>query len=472
MDQVDRWTHDLQRGRLSRRAFVTQALAAGISFSMIGAILEACSSGGGGSVDPSNGEAQDPSGAASSMKGDPNLTAELTFWGWYNVVPKAIVPDFQKLYPKVTFRFVDFSNPDTHTQLITTLNAGRGAPDLSMLQDRDAPRFWNLGLVDLTKAVSPYQADFPTYKWKKVLRPSGMIQAVPWESGPVAFAYRRDIFSRYGIDPTKINTYDDYIAAGKQLSAASGGKVKMLISNIAENPNGMQISLTADWAMLTQQNGGQYFSSDGRVTINSPQAVEALSMLKRFRDEGITLNDLASSQAEIDTMLKGTVATYFSPMWWTGYPKSLATSTSGAWSAFKLPAFKSGGARASNRGGTSLAITSQSKNAHAAWEFARFWLLTVQGRTLSETAGKIFEACFLPAAKDSFFNQPDDFFGGLKIFPFFSQVAQEAPSFPESPLLPEMETSFQSKLPDFLSGKKSAAQVVSEVHSEVQNQAG
>lgn len=407
----------------------------------------------------------DPTGAPPKGSGE---KADLTLWGWYDLPPKGVMDGFHKHYPNVTVNIVNFSNPDTHTKLIIALNAGTGAPDLVYVQDRDAPRFFDLPLVDLTPCVGSYKDDFPLYKWAKTLRPDGTSMTVPWEAGPVTLVYRRSIFEKYGVDASAIHTWDDYIAAGKKIVEGSGGAVKMIMSNTTANPSGSEASVIFDLAILSQQNGGAWFSNDGNtVQINNPQAVEALNLIKRFRDEGITLNDVASAQAEFATMTDGTVATYLAPNWWRFFPTGNAAESSGDWGAILLPAFEDGGARGSNRGGTSLAITEQSQHKDLAWAFIQYWLLTSQGRLEAWNAGRLFESVFKPAADLPEFKAPDEFFGGDLWMELGSQSAALAPPMPESPYMVNVETELGSSLPAFLSGEVSAEDTLKVVQDAV-----
>lgn len=442
------------------KRFISAALLALLA----GMLVAGC---GSGSSDKSSTSASAdicaaaPADPAGGLPRGSDASATLTFWGWYNRPPQAVVEGFNKLYPNVRVHFVEFNVPDTHTKLLTALNAGTGAPDISMVQDRDAPRFFDLPLADLSRCLASEQDNFPAYKWAKTLRPDGTSMTVPWEAGPVVLAYRKDVFDRYGIDATRIETWDDYIAAGKKLLAASGGRVKMLLSNMTPNINGTQVSIAGDLATLSQQNDGAWFSEDGRqVTLDNPQALQALELLKKFRDAGITTNDLASPQAEFDTMKTGTVATWIAPNWWGYMPQTNAPETAGKWSAIKLPAFAAGGARASNRGGTSVAIPEQSKHKDLAWAFLNYWLLTKEGRLASYRGGQLFEAIFKPVADDPVFNQPDRFFGGVDWMQMGVEVAAEAPPFPESPLAADTENAITQNLPDYLSGKISADELL------------
>jgi lactose/L-arabinose transport system substrate-binding protein len=409
--------------------------------------------------------APDPTGAP--PKGS-DAKADLTLWGWYDLPPKGVMDGFHKLYPNVNVNIVNFSNPDTHTKLTVALNAGTGAPDLVYVQDRDAPRFFDLPLVDLTPCVGPYKDDFPPYKWAKTLRPDGTSMTVPWEAGPVTLVYRRSVFEKYGVDAKSIKTWDDYIAAGKKISEGSGGAVKMIMSNTTANPSGSEASVVFDLAILSQQNGGAWFSNDGtQVQIDNPQAVEALNLIKRFRDEGITLNDVASAQAEFATMADGTVATYLAPKWWRFFPTGNAPDTAGDWGAILLPAFTAGGAQGSNRGGTSLAITEQSQNKDLAWAFIQYWLLTSQGRLEAWNAGHLFESVFTPAAERPEFKAPDEFFGGDPWMTLGSESAASAPPMPESPYMVNVETELGSYLPAFLAGQASAEDTLKAVQDAV-----
>ncbi len=396
------------------------------------------------------------------IQGDPNLTGKLTMWSWYNNVPKEIVPEFKKLYPKVDFEFADFNLPDTHTKLVTALNAGSGAPDLALVVDREAPRFWELGLLDLRTCLEPYKELFTESKWNKVVTPDGGVQSVPWDGGSVIMVYRKDVFDRFGIDADSLTTWDAYVDAGKKIVEASDGKVRMLLSNIKQNEGGTQNSLVRDFALLTQQNGGQWFSEDGSVAIDNLQALEALQLLKRFRDEGITLNDLGSAQAEFATLKQGTVATYPVPNWWSFYPKDQAAETKGKWGFIRLPAFKDGGARSSNFGGSSVAITEQADAPEAAWAFLKFWLLRVPGRIKSYEVGSLEETVYKPAAEDEFFKKPDPFFGkGWN--QLVAQAGSETPPFTESPEYRNVEIEIEQRLSDFLTGKLDAKALLEQV---------
>lgn len=407
----------------------------------------------------------DPTGTA-PLTPDPSIKADLTFWGWYNLVPKNVMDDFHKIYPNINVKFVDFSTSDTHTKLATALAGGAGAPDMSMVQDRDAPRFWNLPLIDLTDCLTPYKTDFPEFKWDKIARPNGQLQAAPWEADAAVMVYRRDLFKKYGIDPSSIKTWDDYITAGKALNTASGGKTKMVMSLPVSNDNGIAGHIMSDFNMMLNQQGGLYFSKDGKVAVNAPEGVTALEMLAKFRTADISLNDVSSGQAEKAAFEGDQVATILQQASVSFALKSTLKDMSGKWGAMELPAFTAGGNRGAIRGGTSIAITGQSKNPEAAWKFLQFWLLRVDSRWKNYQVGGLVENLFLPAAKDARFQAGDPYFGNDPFLKIVAKSAQDAPIFYENLKTNQLESAFKQRLRPFLAGTGDAKSMLDSVAAD------
>lgn len=449
------------------------------------AALAACGSGGGGGAAGGGGpngpggaklEAApvcstvsnpDTSGALPSAP-DPSVSGTVTLWGWYDLAPEATTDLLAKFYPNVKVKFVDYSLEDTPVKLQTALNAGTGAPDLAMIEDKTLPTVWNNGLYDLSDCLKPYQADFPAFKWSRIQRPDGTLTAAPWEINPGFVTYRRDVFAKYGIDPSTITTWDQFQAAGRKVVQQSDGKVKWTLSNTVETGNGTE-NLLGDTELLVNQSGGKLFDKDGKPAFDSPNNVAVLQLLKKFRDEGLTLNDVPSKQAELTALRNGTVATFIGEASSRFFLSSALKDTAGKWGILELPAFTDGGTRGAVNGGTSIVMTDQSKNTPAAWAFLKIWLLTVDGRYQSFQAGQLVENLFLPAAKDPRFNQPDPFYGGDRFLQKSIQSAQAAPPFPSSAQLPKLENSIQSQLPAFLSGKKTAEQLASTAQAAAGN---
>lgn len=408
----------------------------------------------------------DPTGVAKLAKDD-SIKADLKFWGWYNIVPKGVIDDFHKIYPNINIKFTDFNTADTHTKLATSLAGGSGAPDMAMVQDRDAPRFYDLPLVDLSDCLAPYKDSFPSFKWDKISTPDGALQAVPWEADAGVLVYRKDLFKKYGIDPESITTWDKYVEAGKKIVDASGGKTKMVMSLPIANDNGIAAHAMSDFSMMLNQQGGQYFDKDGKPVVNSPEGVKALETIRSFREAGITMNDVSSGQAEKEAFENDEVATILNQASVSFSLKGTLADMAGKWGAMPLPAFEEGGTRGAIRGGTSIAITGQSKNPEAAWKFLQFWLLRVDSRWKNYEVGGLVENLFLPAAKDSRFTAEDDYFGQ----PYLQTViesAESAPKMNENIKTNQLESAFKLSVRDYLAGKGDAKAMLDAVVADTE----
>lgn len=403
-------------------------------------------------------EQANPTGAPPEP--NPDLEGTVELWGWYNQAPLSTVEAFQELYPNVEVEGVDYSLEDTPTQLATAINAGTSVPDLAMVEDLRLPGFWETGLLDLSECLAPYEEQFPEFKWERIQRPDGTIVSVPWEINPGLITYNREVFDEYGIDADAIETWDDYIAAGQTIRDESGGEVKLLLSNLAPTGSGLAAELTNDLVLLTNQQGGQYFTKDGEVAVDSPETINALEMLKRFRDEDLTLNDPASAQAELDALRSGRVASFIGEASSRFFLSGELADTEGNWGLMPLPAFEEGGARGAVNGGTSIVIPELSENAEAAWEFAKFWLLTVEGRVASFESGQLLENIYQPAAQDERLQQPDPFYGGDNFLEISLKSAEEAPPAPSAANFPVLDNAIQQELRGFMAGDTSAEDVV------------
>lgn len=400
------------------------------------------------------------------VKDDASLRGNLQYWGWYNGPAQTIFREFKQHFPGVTLTTSQFGLDEVPLKLNNALQAGTGAPDIAMVQDPTGPQFWGGGLLDLRACLKPYLRLFTDAKVAKITTPSGAIQAVPWDGNAMILSYRKSVFDRYGIDASRIVTWDDYIAAGKELSRRSGGKVKMMFSNTHDVVNTSFGPTRPDvmFQALTQQLGGQWYSRDGqRVEVDSPQATQALEMMKRFRDAGITMNDVASANAEVSAVKSGQVASIISVPATIFFLMGVLPSTRGDWRAIPVPAFTPDGNHGADLGGTSMAITDQSSNPEAAWEFLKFWLLRVQGRLDSYRAGLLFEGDYKPVRSEAAFTAGNPFYGGQDTVSLYARSADTGTVFTDSTKLSLVRRALYDGISSFYAGKTSAQQLLTQI---------
>lgn len=349
-----------------------------------------------------------------------NVRGEIQIWAW-NIAAASLnelAPGFEKQYPNCHIH-VNMTGTNLQSRFLLSLSAGVGAPDISQLQAREAPRYGITGkLTDLTPVAAKYEKDFAPSFWRDCVY-EGRIYAIPWDIGPCAVFYKRHIFTQYGIDPERIETWDDFIAAGMTLLEKSQGKTKMMCI-----PTGLMTDL---FEILLQQNGCQIFDEEGRIAIYSPQTVEMMDLLRKLIQSGIGANITLFGHAFLASLKTDTVATYPMAAWLGGTIRDYAPGTSGDWGVFRLPSFRPGGLRTSNLGGSVLVIPDQCAQKEGAWKFIEQALCTRGAQIQQYRSFELYPA-LVTTHQDPFFDEPVPFFGNQKARRLFSLDIDKIPA--------------------------------------------
>ena len=339
----------------------------------------------------------------------------VTVWGW-NIAALSL-----DAHSKV----FEASHPDTEvdvkvngtalkSRFLLSMSTGRGGPDVSQLQEREVSQFTGSGkLADLSSWAAKYEKDFSPNFWASCVY-DGHVYALPWDIAPCAVFYKRWIFEKYGIDPEKIETWDDYIAAGQQLVERSSGKTKLMLLT----PNG----LGPPFQMLMLQAGGGVFNARGEIILDSAENRVALGTLRKLLGSGVT-QSIGVSAGELQVSYNDpgdSVASYPGAVWLMQDMKDSAKSTAGKWGVFRLPALVPGGIRTSNQGGSVLVIPAQSKQIAKAAAFAESALCTVDAQLDQFKNFGLFPG-YLPALKDPRFDAADPFFADQHVARLFAQ---------------------------------------------------
>lgn len=349
-----------------------------------------------------------------------SVEGDLQVWGW-NIAAGSLnklVPAYNAIYPNVAVR-VNMTGANLQSRFLLSLSAGVGAPDISQLQLAEAPRYaLTRRLTDLTEVAKRYESLFPASFWQNCVY-DGRVYAIPWDMGPCAVFYKRDLFARHGIDPDAIETWDDYIAAGRRMLEQTGGKTKMLVLSTG----GME----TQFEILLQQSGGQVFDEEGRIAINSPETVAVIELLGRMVKAGINANVPPGGHAYYAAITSELVATFPIAAWFGGTIKDYAPDMAGQWGVFRLPALEPGGLRTSNQGGSVLVIPDQCAQKQAAWSYIEYVLCTQEAQIAQYRNFDLFPA-LLTTHADPFFDEPDPYFGGQKVRRLFSQDIEKIPT--------------------------------------------
>jgi len=347
-------------------------------------------------------------------------SSEIEVWGWDVAAASlaALIPQYQEKFPGTKVEVVQ-SGANMQSRFLLSLVARVGAPDVSQLQMYEAPKFNSSGrMMDLSSLANKYKNDFPPASWTNCVHEDG-VYAIPWDMGPCAVYYKRDLVEKYGVDYESIETWADFIEMGKEVVEKSGGKTKMLAVTV----NG----LFDYFEMFIQQTGGGIFDEEGRIIIHSPENVEALKVLRAILDSGITAQIAMWTHEYFASFQNDRVVTYPHAVWIGGSIKDYAPDTEGNWGVFRLPAMKRGGLRTSNIGGSVLAIPEQSENKEAAWQFVEYALCSKEGQLEQYRNFDLFPS-LTTTFDDPFFDEPDPFYGGQKVRRLFATDIMKIPT--------------------------------------------
>jgi multiple sugar transport system substrate-binding protein len=190
------------------------------------------------------------------------------------------VAEFEKAHPNIKVKSVEYQW--TAPTFAAKLAAGT-LPTVFEVPFTDARTLGDNGqLADLTAEVKklPYYSKYNPAVIAEGTTAKGKIVALPKGAYAQALHYNRKLFAQAGLDPNKPpTTWAELQADAKQIAAKTG---QAGYAEMAKDDN------TAGWIFTTlvYSLGGRMEVGSGtkaKATLNSPQAVTALNMLKKMR---------------------------------------------------------------------------------------------------------------------------------------------------------------------------------------------
>ncbi|MEF9880875.1 extracellular solute-binding protein [Streptomyces sp. P9-A4] len=377
---------------LSRRHLLQLATA-----SAAGLGLAACGSGGSG-------------GTASGADGD---SGKITVWSWTSAAEalRGVVPSFERANPGITVEIQDVGEPAIWDKITVGLaSGGKGLADVLHIGVDYLPGYLDKfpeGIADLSRlGADKYKDAFADGLWPTVIGKDRAVHALPWEVNPLGLFYRHDFFEKADVDPASLTSWDDLIAAGPKIRAATGAQLIGL-----DKPGTTQ---DMDFFQnLMQLQGAFYFDHEGKVTLASPEAVKALTVIKRLNDGGL-LADTAGQGTWKRLISQGKLATASEAAWAVGYMAEKFPAQSGKWRVMQPPAAVPGGGRSAIVNSTYLTVSATSKRRKAAWRFIEHALTKPAEINRMYTSGSVFPA-LKAAYADPMFQAPHPFYGGQRV---------------------------------------------------------
>jgi multiple sugar transport system substrate-binding protein len=391
------------------------ALALAVCLSLA-SLVAAC--GGGGGSSGNSGSSGSSNTKHVNMAAELKKPASITVWAWTPGTDQA-VKAFEQKYPNIKVNLQNVGQgPPHYRKLRTALQSGKGVPDVAQMEFQYIPSFTlTKSLLDLTPYLpSNFLSNYPEWIQKQI-NLNGATYGVPWDSGPLALIYRKDLLDKAGVK-TPIVTWDDFAKAAVKYHQA--------------NPSSYLVNLpsqqTGQWLALFWQNGARPFSSDPsnfKVDLTDPKIKQVTDYWDKLYQEGAISHDTDFASAWYSGFAKGKYAGWLSAAWGPIFLQTYTKSSKGQWRAQPLPVWHAGDKTSANWGGSTLAVMKTTKSPAAATEFARFILSDPKLQQMWAYDRFLFPTLNSMLNNSAWQNKPYPFYGGQAVNKVFAQMANE-----------------------------------------------
>ncbi|MFD0484137.1 ABC transporter substrate-binding protein [Kineococcus sp. GCM10028916] len=356
---------------------------------------------------------------------------------------------------------------DVMTRFVNQAIVGKGTPDLTGIEVGQFNRVMRSGvagdiLVDWTDDLEQYGDDLLRRQPYSV---DGGVYAIESDTCLSIYWYREDEFAKNGL-PTDVDTWEDLLEVGAALHRRTGQSLAM----VGTGTPGDTANSLLQWLL---QRGGGFFDEDGKLVLDSPEAVETVDWMARGVASGALINLPDAYGAPLAAALKqGQLIGTFMPNWYNAYGlQANVPDQKGLWRMRVAPRFAGGGHIASSSGGTGFAVTKDKVNTEAAKELLTATYLTREGQLLRYKA-----AGYLPTFR-SLYSDPellaieDDYLGGQRVFEVLGEAATDLPAFYQSPNYAILQSALAGPVQAAIRGRTTASQAIADSVENYRKQA-
>jgi multiple sugar transport system substrate-binding protein len=293
----------------------------------------------------------------------------LTYWSWAPGMDKVV--DLwnrgEGRKQRITVTVKKQASGDTLvTKILTAHKAGK-APDLVQAEYQALPTLVsNDALADISGDVAGAREHFAEGVWQQVTLGSDAVYAVPQDIGPMMLYYREDLFEKYGLDVPA--TWEEFAETARALKKKSPGTD---LTTFSANDPGL-------FAGLAQQAGARWWTTEGdrwKVGIADDATRKVADFWGGLVEEGVVDNQPMYTPAWNKALNDGKQIAWVSAVWAPGVLSTAAPDAQGKWAVAPLPQWTKGENRTGSWGGSSTAVTTDSRHRAAAAKFAA-WLNT------------------------------------------------------------------------------------------------
>lgn len=226
------------------------------------------------------------SGCSSSSSG--SAKNEIVFWNPFTGPDgedmQKIVNEYNKTNPDFKIKNVSITADDMYAKIPTVVNSGKGIPDLTIVH---AERIKQFVENDMLATYDDLLADYPDISeanyvpagWN-IGNIDGSRYSIPLDVHSFVMYYNKELLEKYAP-----NALDDGVVTFDEIREAAEVSSK-------DGVVGMGITWTRPMFLSIYNQLGGDITSDGETpTLNTPEAKEALDLLKGLVDDKITNKD-------------------------------------------------------------------------------------------------------------------------------------------------------------------------------------
>lgn len=388
-------------------------LAGLLSVAMISSLLVGC----GGSAEISGGSSDDSSAAADSgaaatddgaadgaaaddgaadeanavtTVGDPNGT-HLECWSFveaHNTFYAMMVEKWNEENPDRTIEvtFTTYPYESNHTKLLTSLQAGTGAPDICDVEMGQVPNVYvglDTWLYPLDEAMAPYAGDMLTSRLDAYKGSDGKQYGAPFHVGATVQYYNMAVLEEAGItqaDVDAVVTWDDWVALGEKYLDAIG------------RPDGKYWTSVdtggVDWMWVAMAEYGDDWTGGvegATANVQLDSVKKMLTMQQEWINSGlaeVSPDGHVDLEAGFQNILDHNIVSFPKAMWYMSRFTNYMPEENGNWYIAKCPVFEPGQTCSVGIGGTGTVVTGQSVDPALAADFLCYAKMSPEGETL------------------------------------------------------------------------------------------
>ena len=291
------------------------------------------------------------SGAATSSSSGSSGPVTITWWTW-TTNAKSVIANFEKAYPKIKVAPPpDYGSGATFYPKLTTALSGGTGPCVTQVELDHLPQFLaQHDLTPITRYVSAYQKDFPSWVWHQVSQ-HGQVYAVPEDIGPMALMYQPAVFAKYHL-PVPV-TWAQFASDAAALRKADPGQY---LTYFAPNDGDLMEALWWQAGAFPYQ-----VQADGswKVNIDGPAEQQVMRFWGNLVHSGVVAVDQDFQAAWGHHIGQDRYVAMVGAGWSPTYMVDayLPAGSAQRWAITQMPQWTAGGHASANWGGSTNAVT-------------------------------------------------------------------------------------------------------------------